>query len=611
MNPRRTRTGLVALSTLAAPITLGLVMFNATGDTRGTSLLPPVPVPVNNPITEDKRALGKILFFDEQLSTDNTTACATCHQSTAGGADPRIAIHPGLDQILGTPDDARGSPGVINQDASTDYDPHPLFALQPQATTRAANPMINAAYSPELFWDGRASDVLIDPITQDVVLDADAALEVQALAPPTSSVEMGHADRDWNQIAAKLAHARPLALASSVPADASDAVLAERTYPNLFERAFGTPEITASRIAMAIATYQRTLIADQTPWDEFILGNPAAMTPAQTRGWQVFLNAQCTACHVPPLFTNQGFRNIGVRPAAEDPGRQTVTGDPFDAGKFKVPGLRNTGLKPTYMHNGQFNTLNQVIAFYAGDNQFEDNLDPSIPPIQIAPPAQQDLVAFLDGGLTDVRVANAQFPFDAPDLFFRPGSAANPALLPATGRPDSQGRLPRIVARTPPLIGTDDFRIGVSGVAEGSTVTLVRSLNPPVNGEISPDEILAVLTATDDDAIDPVATAHLPIPFSPALDGQVSFLQWRVDDPALPQPALSRVARVEAFCGFGDCATGCLADLDRSQSLDFFDVSAFLNAFNAQQPAADLASPLGAFNFFDIAAFLAAYNAGC
>ena len=75
--------------------------------------------------------------------------------------------------------------------------------------------------------------------------------------------------------------------------------------------------------------------------------------------------------------------------------------------------------------------------------------------------------------------------------------------------------------------------------------------------------------------------------------------------------ALSKVARADLFCGFGECATGCLADLNRDQQLTFFDVSAFLFSFNSQHPAADLAAPIGSFDFFDLSAFLTAYNAGC
>lgn len=599
------------LAVLSLPLCLGLAMFQATGDTRGVSLLPDVPVPVGNEMTEEKRVLGKILFYEEQLSADNTVACATCHTHTSGGADPRAAVNPGMDGVPGTEDDVHGSAGVIASNAQRDYQAHPVYALDPQVTNRAAPPVINAAFPLELFWDGRASDVLIDPDTGDVVLAGFAALENQALNPPLDAGEMGHPGRDWASIAAKLAHARPLALTGAVPPDMADAVLDARTYPELFRRAFGDDRITAVRIVMAIATYERTLIADQTPWDEFINNDPDAMTPVEQRGWAVFVAERCTICHIPPLFTNDQFRNIGLRPIVEDRGRQNVTGDPFDAGKFKVPGLRNGGVKATFMHNGEFTTTRQVVDFYADDDKFTENIDGFVQGININPAQRADLAAFLETGLTDPRVALGLFPFDSPDLFFSPATAPNPTLLADPGRPGSDGVVPRIIALTPPLIGADDFKIGLADVPEGATATLAVSTALPVAGMVPADELLGPFTATHPDGLGAAATAHWPIPFSPALDGRVYYMQWRVEDPALPEPALSPIARVELFCGFGDCATGCLADLNRDTNTDFTDVAAFLGAFNAQSPEADLAHPVGVFNFFDLQVFLNAYNDGC
>ena len=79
--------------------------------------LAPPPVPSENPITEAKRVLGKILFWDEQLSSDDSVACGSCHRPAEGGSDPRIAIHPGVDGLTPSPDDTLGSPGVARVDA--------------------------------------------------------------------------------------------------------------------------------------------------------------------------------------------------------------------------------------------------------------------------------------------------------------------------------------------------------------------------------------------------------------------------------------------------------------------------------------------------------------
>jgi len=382
--------------------------------------LPPVPVPPENPITEPKRLLGKMLFWDEQLSSDNTISCGTCHLPEFGGADPRRGRHPGLDGIFNTPDDKIASPGVMRADATGTYYPDPIFGSGLQVTPRSAQPVIGVMYAPELFWDGRAPSTFTDPQTGQVRIANGGALESQAVGPIVSDVEMAHEDRDWPEITAKLAAVAPLRLAGDLPPDLAGALAGDPTYPDLFAAAFGDGAITAQRIAFAIATYERTLVPGQTPWDAFVGGNPNALTPGQRGGWDFFRTSQCAICHAPPLFTNQTFRNIGLRPVAEDRGRQEVTNNPADRGRFKVPSLRNVGLKETFMHNGQLNSIAQVLEFYLAINgqvQFPDNRDPLIPAIAIPPPVFPQLVDFLTNGLTDPRVANGQFPFDRPTLY--------------------------------------------------------------------------------------------------------------------------------------------------------------------------------------------------
>ena len=100
--------------------------------------LPPVPVPPENPITEEKRVLGKILFWDEQLSSDDTVACGTCHIPASAGADPRPATNPGFDGIFDTDDDIIGSFGVVRRNALNEPVDDPLFGFEPQVTGRAA-----------------------------------------------------------------------------------------------------------------------------------------------------------------------------------------------------------------------------------------------------------------------------------------------------------------------------------------------------------------------------------------------------------------------------------------------------------------------------------------
>lgn len=143
------------------------------------------------------------------------------------------------------------------------------------------------------------------------------------------------------------------------------------------------------------------------------------MTPNQVAGWNFFRANQCSLCHAPPIFTGNGFRNIGPRPTAEDTGRQEVTGAAGDRARFKVPSLRNTGLKTRWMHTGLLASLGPVLDFYQpanGQVQLPENQDPLVPPINIPLPVRPQLIDCLANGLTDPRVANEEFPFDRPGL---------------------------------------------------------------------------------------------------------------------------------------------------------------------------------------------------
>lgn len=392
-----------------------LVIVSAFG--LSVAQLPPVPQPPENPITEPKRLLGKMLFWEEQLSSDGRVACGTCHLPGNAGADPRAGVHPGFDEIFGTDDDVIGSPGVARADASGDLVQDLLFSFNTQVTGRSANPVVNSAYAPEAFWDGRAGSTFLDPETGQVSIANGGALENQAVGPILSDVEMAREGRTWSDVAATLQVVEPMRFAGDLPADLLAALSGDPSYPDLFQAAFGDPVITAERIGFAIATYERTLIADDTPWDRFMAGDPTAMTPQQQQGWAVFQGSNCAQCHTAPLFTDQTFRNIGVRPVAEDTGREAVTGNFADRGRFKVPTLRNVGLKTTYMHNGGLASLQDVVIFYQPGNQADnENRDPLVPS-PIPPDETAALVEFMMNGLTDARVASESAPFARPSIF--------------------------------------------------------------------------------------------------------------------------------------------------------------------------------------------------
>lgn len=589
---------------------LGLIVLGglaARAPAQGT--LPPVPFPPENPLTESKRVLGKILFWDEQLSSDNTIACGTCHQPRAGGADPRLAVHPGPDGILGTPDDLRTSPGVISADGADEYLPAPIFGLQRQLTSRAANPAILSMYAPELFWDGRAPSRFTDPETGATVIAAGGALESQAIAPVLSDVEMAHTDRDWAQVALKLRRSVPMGLAGELPPDIAAALSGRPDYPALFEAAFGDDAITPARIGLAIATYERTLVPDQTPFDRFLAGIPGAMTPQQQQGFNVFQGSDCRICHTPPLFTNNAFHNIGLRPNTQDIGREGVTGLPADRGRFKTPTLRNVGLKPTLMHTGQFTTLGQVFPFYAGPGApGNPNRDPILPS-PIPPQAQPAVIDFLANALTDPRVANEQFPFDRPRL--RAEMPANPRLL-GPGAPGSGGLTPVMIAVCPPNIGNQAFKIGLDRALAGALAEVAIARQPPVGGVLTPELTSDPIPVEGLGVGNGFATFRWPVPDSSAYDGAIFYMQWRVQDPFAPGGvALSPVAELTLFCGAW-CDTPCPADLaEPAGVLDLADVLAFSGAFLAGGARADLAPPFGVMDLLDVQAFTASFIAGC
>ena len=241
--------------------------------------------------------LGKTLFWEEQLSSTRTVACGTCHRGRSGGSDPRSversSRHPGFDGIFTTDDDAMGSPGVPLNRAGGTYQWSPSFGIREQVTRRKAQSAINAAYSISsdagLLWDGKASHRFSDPLTGDVVIETGAALESQALLPILNTVEMNHEGATWADVVTRLTESRPLVLSPALP-PALAAWIGIRGYPDLFSEAFGTPEITPARIPMAIASYERTLFSDRTPFDA-VVSSIRQESPAEMRGREVFFEA--------------------------------------------------------------------------------------------------------------------------------------------------------------------------------------------------------------------------------------------------------------------------------------------------------------------------------
>jgi cytochrome c peroxidase len=514
-------------------------------------LAPPV-APPQNPVTAAKTDLGRALFWDEQLSSTASVSCGTCHFASRGGSDPRSSVgvlattHPGLDGVLGTPDDVVGSRGVPRSLASGDYDPSD-FGLAPQVTSRKAPSTLTAAYAPRLFWDGRANGAFVDPVSGQTLVPVGAALENQVLAPPLSDVEMGHVGVDWNDVAARIAGAQPLALSPQVPTGLANWI-AGRSYPELFAEAFGSSDVTPARIAFAIATYERSLAPTQTPLDTF-LATGQGLTPLEVQGFQLFGQLNCAGCHAGNRFTDEAFHYTGVRPVQEDLGRFLVTGAQADRGRFRTPSLRNVRDRGPYMHDGSFATLEEVVDFYDRGGDFDaPNKSPAMQPLGLTPQQKNALVAFLRRPLTDPRAANETGPFERPRLATEGGAAP---LLVGLPTPGSGGFAPRMVAVEPALVGGAPVTLAVDRALGGAIAFLAVDLVAAPGGVdvagatsflgLSPALFVLPRILDGSGAGGGFASQHFAL-VEPALAGIVAHAQWFVLDPGSAGGLLSASA---------------------------------------------------------------------
>ena len=192
-------------------------------------------------------------------------------------------------------------------------------------------------------------------------------------------------------------------------------------YPARFTAAFGSPEITAEKISLALENYLLTLTSFDSKFDRVLRG-AEKFTPEEQRGFELFsteydprrgqFGADCFHCHGGPLFQSQAFANNGSDGALVDIGREKVTGKASDRGKFSTPSLRNIALTAPYMHDGRFRTLDEVVRHYTSDVTRSPTLDPNLAKhpdggVPLTAEDQRALVAFLNT-LTDEKFFNAR-----------------------------------------------------------------------------------------------------------------------------------------------------------------------------------------------------------
>jgi cytochrome c peroxidase len=169
-------------------------------------------------------------------------------------------------------------------------------------------------------------------------------------------------------------------------------------YPALFQAAFGR-EANAEDLARAVASYVRTILSGDAPIDRYMNGERETLSEQARQGLRLFRGkANCTACHLGPIFSDEQFHNTGVawrEGELLDPGRAEVTGKEEDRGAFKTPTLREVTRTAPYMHDGSLATLDDVIEFYNRGGNPNPHLDPELRPLRLTPEEKQALLAFL------------------------------------------------------------------------------------------------------------------------------------------------------------------------------------------------------------------------
>ena len=282
-----------------------------------------VPAPADNPPTPEKIALGKRLFEDKTLSATGTTACASCH-------DPRLSFSDGEPTGKG---------------------------ITGRRLARHTLSLWNSAFSPLLFWDGRAS-----------------SLEDQIRFPVEHPDEMG----------------------STLDA-AARRLAGEESYRRAFAAAFPqSPEISPRTIANALAAYERTLVSPPTRFDAWVAGKIDALTRSEVRGFALFTGkGRCISCHVGFDFTDHNFYDVGL--PGTDKGRGKELDLPAADYAFKTPTLRELTWTAPYMHDGSLATLEDVVRHYERGGVRRPTRSKDLPPsLRLTDAERADLVAFVE-----------------------------------------------------------------------------------------------------------------------------------------------------------------------------------------------------------------------
>ncbi|WP_460224806.1 cytochrome-c peroxidase [Aurantivibrio infirmus] len=301
-----------------------------------------VPAPENNKLSDERVALGKMLFFDTRLSGDGNMSCATCHNPLFGWSD-------GLRTAKG---------------------------FKSKVLPRSTPTIINTAYNPFQMWDGH--------------LDS---LEAQAIGPMLNSNEMN------------------IALDQAI-----EFLTTSPDYQKAFSKAYPNEEISVDTLAKAIASFERTVVSRNSPFDRWVAGDKKALNKQQVQGFELFVRADkgnCAVCHSAPNFTDNGFHNVGLDSFYKndpDLGRYSVKPIGIMKGAFKTPTLRDISLTAPYFHDGSASTLSEVVEHYAEENSHKENLSPNMKSIKLSDEETLAIVEFMKA------LSSPQQPFLLPIL---------------------------------------------------------------------------------------------------------------------------------------------------------------------------------------------------
>ena len=315
--------------------------------------------PVGNPSTPAKVELGRLLFFDPLLSATKTVACATCHHPSYGWADGRATP-------LGV-----GGQGIGPKRLPVNTD-----GIEP--LPRNTPSLLNVAFN------GLVSGQIYDPKKASMFLDArESSLEAQIFHPLRSQAEMRGDVCSESQAISQMVKR----------------VAQVDEYRKKFTRAFpGLAEVnvTAEKVATAIAAFERSLVGKGAPYDRFMRGDKSAMTVQQQRGMKTYEKAGCVHCHGGPMFSDYKLHFIDVTGTGKD-----------DRQPMRTPTLRNLRYTAPYLHHGRMRSLEEVMVFYEklmdataevldGGAETDPPFDPLLKHLHLEAEDFEDVLAFLE-----------------------------------------------------------------------------------------------------------------------------------------------------------------------------------------------------------------------